>query len=254
MNQTRLLHETDWNNLLILDATRFDVFQETYSPFLRGKLIKAETNSSCTEEWLARNWTEHYDLTYVSGNPYVNSRGVPLRKYGGAGIINGYIAKNHFKRIIDVWKFGWSNKLQTVPPQAMNEAVLKMTDRTNLIVHYVQPHWPYIGKTRFAAGNGHRLRENVEKGLYSKKKLSKLTPQKHRKSKAYMEQNRKAYIDNLKLVLGAVSELVPHLEGKTVVSADHGEFLGEEGFHSHPCFFEHPLLRTVPWLIVEGKT
>lgn len=254
MSQLELLDETEWDNLLILDACRYDAFEKFYPRYLKGELTKTQALSSCTETWLAKNWRGYYDLTYVSGNPYVNSAGVPIRKYDNdkGGIMNNYIAKDHFKRVIDVWDFGWDTQLNTVPPKAMNDAILKLTSRTDLVAHYVQPHWPYIGKTRVITGSGQRLRANVRRNFYPTKPLEKYTPQGTPKNPQFVAQNRRAYEDNLKLVLSWVAIVTPHLKGTTIISADHGELLGESNLFNHPCFFDHPLLRTVPWFKVQS--
>jgi len=40
------------------------------------------------------------------------------------------------------------------------------------------------------------------------------------------------------------------LEGEIIVTADHGELLGENGEWGHPIGSEKPALRGVPWLEV----
>lgn len=61
---------------------------------------------------------------------------------------------------------------------------------------------------------------------------------------------RNSYRNNLKIVLNEVSKLAKRLPGKIIISADHGEMLGEGGLYSHNS--HHPLLKEVPWLEVEG--
>jgi len=57
------------------------------------------------------------------------------------------------------------------------------------------------------------------------------------------------YERNLRLVLEEVERLVQHLEGKIVVTSDHGEGLGKEA-SGHALGRDIPVLRTVPWLEV----
>ena len=71
---------------------------------------------------------------------------------------------------------------------------------------------------------------------------------------------KEAYRDNLRLVLKHAADLVPMLEGKVVITSDHGEALGEHGLFLHPLFrpyFPHRSwglavaeLRIVPWFEV----
>lgn len=63
---------------------------------------------------------------------------------------------------------------------------------------------------------------------------------------------RKAYTENLKIVLKYVSDLVEELPGDNiVVTADHGERLGENNHYSHASGVDDPLLLEVPWFKVE---
>ena len=210
MKQTQLIHETDWNVLIILDACRYDSFKDLYKNHLKGTLKKAMSPGSNTPEWLAHTWTDKYDLTYVSGNPYVNTQGVPIGRF---------VARNHFTEIIDVWNLGWNEELGTVHPEQMNEATLSTNLKPKSIIHYVQPHRPYIGrKGRFSRPGSH-FRQDIL-GL-------PMPPQKPTQKAPHFHQTKKAYADTLDLVLIYVAELMPQLEGKVVVSADHGELLGE---------------------------
>lgn len=246
MSQIDRLRESDWNNLIILDACRYDYFKNVYRDFLKGELFKAVSPASCTEFWLPRCWSDYYDYTYVSGTPYVNSMGYPVSA-------SSYVAKKHFRRILDVWKFGWSEKLGTTPPMAINNAVLNMTDKKNLIIHYCQPHWPYIGKTKLPSTN-FRAASRLRARVLDKKPGKPTSKGERRLMNDFLLSNintlRLAYRDNLKLVLKRVSELVPSLKGKIIITADHGDFLGESGMLFHPCNNGHHLLREIPWFEV----
>lgn len=60
----------------------------------------------------------------------------------------------------------------------------------------------------------------------------------------------KAYEKNLEQVLEHVEELSNILEGKTVVTADHGDLLGENGLYGHPGNSNLKVLRKVPWDVI----
>jgi hypothetical protein len=70
---------------------------------------------------------------------------------------------------------------------------------------------------------------------------------------------RNLYKENLEIVLEATKELLAELDGKSVVSADHGELLGERKAFFRPPRFNHPKhvymeeLRRVPWLTIEAE-
>jgi hypothetical protein len=56
------------------------------------------------------------------------------------------------------------------------------------------------------------------------------------------------YEENLRIALESVSDLVPELDGRVVVTADHGEAFGEEGVWEHHIETHIPALVEVPWL------
>lgn len=62
---------------------------------------------------------------------------------------------------------------------------------------------------------------------------------------------QKAYSDNLKEVLRVLPELIDYTDGKVVITADHGEALGEGGLYMHPMGVNAPILREVPWFVIE---
>lgn len=228
------------DNLVVLDSCRYDYFEQEYDRFLDGELTKVISPASTTVEWMKKTWKGFYSLTYVSAMSGINSKGFSPRFWK-------YRAIDHFFKIIDVWDFGWNDELGTVPPENVNDAVLKMTDRRGLVIHFAQPHIPYIGETTITFPRekprgdnlgeipimGHIILNEIEKGNVTFSML------------------RKAYRDNLRLVLKVVAELLPHLEGKTIITADHGDLLGEGGKVWHWRGSYDPRLKEVPWFEVK---
>ena len=135
-----------WDCLIVLDACRYDYFSELYSLFFEGRLVRAVSLGSCTYEWLVKNFTNHYpDVVYVSGNPYVNSY-CP---------IGDFFPRKHFGKIIDVWEYAWNDAYGTVFPQDVNTHAVKALYRfwgRRLIIHYLQPHAPYIIFKKYIIG------------------------------------------------------------------------------------------------------
>ncbi len=64
---------------------------------------------------------------------------------------------------------------------------------------------------------------------------------------------RRAYSDNLEYILGHALELADELSGRTVISADHGELLGENGLFKHYYGLDCGPLRKVPWDVVAER-
>jgi glucan phosphoethanolaminetransferase (alkaline phosphatase superfamily) len=48
-----------------------------------------------------------------------------------------------------------------------------------------------------------------------------------------------------------VQELVETVSGNILVTADHGEYLGEHGKYGHGLVPRYPPITEVPWLIIE---
>ena len=58
--------------------------------------------------------------------------------------ISGCDAWKRFFKVIDVWEFGWDEKLGTVPPHQLCKEVLRRgLDKKN-IIWFMQPHFPYM--------------------------------------------------------------------------------------------------------------
>ena len=288
--------EEDWDNLVILDACRYDVFEKVYRDYLPdGKLEKRRSRGSSTLEWLKNNFTAKYDITYLSSNPFINSHGIPLNKLK-PGFRYTWKATEHFSKIIDVWHSAWDERLGTVLPEEVSKAYLsnKVKDDNRKIIHYSQPHAPYLSfaprvraparerilrrqKTRAGRkveidsgieGVIHRLKKLVASTAFRvigrqnvwrvKEKLGikPLGPFEAVWRKGGIGGIQYYYEDNLRKVMESVSRLMNELEGKTVITADHGEAFGEAGIIGHHSGTHIPALIEVPWLVIErpGKS
>lgn len=208
--------EEEWDYLIILDACRYDASKKLND--LPGKLEKKISRGSSTEEWLKENFTDYYEETiYVSANPFVSKRKV--QSFNGSA---------HFFKVEQVWEYGWDEELGTTPPEEVTKAALRIDKKypkKRKIIHYLQPHHPFIGKTKL-----------ISKG-------ETLPLWKHPKVK-------QAWMDNLKLVLQEVEKLVGKLEGRIVITADHGDCFGKF-ISGHPWGVYVKELVEVPWFIFE---
>lgn len=236
-NQKQMLHDFDWDNLIVLDTCRYDYFEQEYRNYLGGDLTKVRSPASWTYTWLRKVFEGKHDFTVYSSHPGINSKGIGRRE--------NYIATNHFKKIVDIWDWGWDDNLATVPPWAVNDAVLKDLDLGEYtgrnIIWYMQPHSPWIGKTRLTGGSC---------GWDDKKELQEVR-RKLKDGEIDINLVHLAYRDNLRLVLEHVGKLAKKLPGKTIVTSDHGELLGEWNTFRHPPHLVTPQLREVPWLEIK---
>ena len=244
-----------WDNLIILDACRYDLFEEMNA--LDGRLESRISRGSDTTEFLVENFVKHPryatfdDVVYVAANPLVSS-----------------ILRNRFHKIYPVWEYGWDDRLNTIPPSIVkNEALAARRNHPDkrMIVHFMQPHFPAL-TGRFAGETGIiGTRTLVKMGLDPVKaaqdgpidvNLSALLE----RGDLNKDDVLSAYKENLKIVLSHVAELVQEFPGRTVITSDHGETFGERMGISYPFrVYGHrrhlhvkPLV-VVPWLMIEGK-
>lgn len=64
---------------------------------------------------------------------------------------------------------------------------------------------------------------------------------------------KKLYRENLKYVSRVASNLVSELNGRIIITADHGESFGESKLWGHRIGYEEPALKNVPWLEIKNK-
>lgn len=245
----------EWDNLIILDACRYDIFKQEINKIgLKGKLKKVKSRGSHTTTFLSENFQKnHYpDIVYVTANPYVDK-----------------FHRNKFHSTIPVWKDGWSEKYATVLPETMFdyslEAILKYPEK-RLIIHFMQPHFPYIGYS-FGAEATRKLRNSV---LYNQEKMKKKKRPLNVKLFSlygvdfYRLISKKDHIEiyrrNLIRTFPHLKKLINSLPGRTVITADHGESLGDIihpllpiKLYGHNKMFKNNVLNIVPWFIVDEK-
>lgn len=235
---TRVMEE-DWDNLLILDACRYDMFAERVD--LDGTLESRISLGSSSEEFLERNFGSEtfHDTVYVNANPYIPRLDLD---------------QGTFHAVVDCLD-DWDDDLQTIPPEPVADTLRTANadfPNKRLIGHFMQPHAPFIGELgRSMVGGGWRSDDSGEQGIwnYLRAGTEDLDP----------DTVWEAYCENLDVVLAEVAELLDDLDGKTVVTADHGNFVGERLWpvptrkkYGHPYGVHAPELVKVPWFVVEG--
>lgn len=230
----------DWDNLVILDACRFDMFEAQNS--IPGNLQRRRSLGSDSWEFLRENFAEgtFHDTVYITANPYATQ-----------------LPKGTFHAVVDLLDDEWDPEQRTVLPETVVAAARNASERypdKRLIVHFMQPHYPFIG----AAGD--RLEHT---GLARPDDNERADSKRHVWGSLRHGRIRKgdvvdAYRENLDIVLPHVEALLESLSGKSVVSADHGNLLGERTTplpvrgYGHPRGLDSTPLRAVPWHVVES--
>ena len=222
--------EEDWDNLIILDACRYDAYAETTD--LEGQLESRISRGAKTSEFIRANFTDKrlYDTVYVSAN-------------GWYSYLKDEMNSELHKFVLLDEDLNGDEEMGSFHPEIVTEHAKRAVDEyphKRLIAHYVQPHQPYIGQ---------KGREHFD--------FAESLPRLVEQTDAPAELIREAYYENLEYVLPYVRELVEYMNGRTVVTADHGEMLGERhnivpvrDFGHHGGVY-HRVLVEVPWHIID---
>lgn len=235
------IFDEDWDTLIVLDACRYDMFESASR--LDGMLSSRISKGSSTVEWLQANFDgrDLRDTVYVTANPQLERN---REKWD--------ITLNE---TINVWfEDGWDDETGTVLAETMTEAALDAVEQfphKRLVVHYMQPHYPFVSaNTDFDKDHLREIDGNGEgpsdENVWGQKFTGELD--------ISQDELWSMYVANLEYALEHVEELLENLWGKTVVTADHGNYVGERASpipiqeYGHPRgLYDDPVV-LVPWL------
>ncbi len=226
------IFSADWDNLILLDACRSDFFARA-AETRDGSTSSRISRASSTSEFIRANFSDRslHDVVYVSANPWY----MKLREKIGASVFAYYDVHNEPEE-----------RLHVDQMYATTESAISAADEypnKRLLVHYAPPHHPLFGPT--AERHLPSIESQLEMGFYER----------IRRGAIEVDDDilKQAYAETLDAVLEEVDRLLEVFEGKTVISADHGEMLGERAtpipvrYYGHiPGLYTDELV-TVPW-------
>ncbi len=195
----------DWDNMIILDGCRYEMLDDQ-NPF-EAETEAIFSNASHTLEFLRKNLKgrDNSDIVYVTASPQVARMDLGLHaRY-------------------DVWEKHWNDEHGTVLPgdvTAAAEEAIKAHPDKRIIIHYMQPHYPFIGEKAddIASPMYDSILAKKTKTVWEQLAAGELTE----------DEVREAYHENLAIVLDEVQELIPLMSGKTVITSDHGNVYGKK--------------------------
>lgn len=267
--QLTLLRETAWDVLIVLDACRADYFTAVVSgqgPVVSGqcsvtssKVHTVRSPAIHTSGWIHRVGPlfEELDVLYFTANPVVDRE----------------IRRHHFDiELVSIWKRLWGRftekAIPSVHPLCVNGVVAgyqeavgavhepPLREGRRIVVHYIQPHCPYIGAVPLAVGRwggaggaaGGALGRACHDDLARPDKAVE-------RGEMSWRLLRRAYRANLELAWHAAQQLSQMLTDRTIiVTSDHGELLGEDGRFGHEGNFgQYPEVWQVPWLELKSE-
>lgn len=247
--------QRDWDYLVILDACRYDIFKEV-SP-IDGELDYVISKGSHSLEFCTANFAGNrfYDTVYVTANGY----GARV----GEGVFHDLIfTDDNTDHDFDVLH----STYEGIAPGTVYNTALKAIEKypnKRIIVHFMQPHGPYLGD------EAARIRDRIEgEGLIVRSRQPEMIEQ-YSTSEDYVvstllgaarmgyvseSELKRVYIENLNIVLKHVKKLINSLNGKIIITSDHGNYLGEKGKFGHPKYEYSKELRQVPWLTIDSDS
>lgn len=226
--------EADWDLLVVLDACRADLWAEVVGPDddLPVGTTRVAPGGTSTE-WLdavfGRDPSELADVGYVTGNPYSAS----------------HVDGEALARLDEVWRTGWDDDVGTVEPRAVTDTAVRAArsgEADRLIVHYMQPHFPSLADDH---DDGVDLEEFGAESLSVWEDL--------RFGLRTLAEVWRAYRANLEVVLEDVRLLLANVDAdRAVITADHGNAMGDRGIYGHAAGLALRPLREVPWVVTEA--
>lgn len=251
--------EKDWDNLIILDACRYDYFCRVNE--LSGVTKSVVSKGSRSPEFIKRNFSDRdlHDTIYITDNVFAEE-----------------IDDRVFHKVEKLYLME-SDNIVKYPHEVVDSTkqIYKKYPNKRLIIHFMQPHLPFIGSVgedminRFKQLPAEEQSEFLHTDSKPRLKLRKQSDQQYNFKNPYFdhgkfiesgylsyEKAREGYAENLKIALDHVETLVDRIDGKSVVTADHGELLGERVLgkkcYGHPDICRREL-RVVPWHIIDSN-
>ena len=247
------IYEDDWDLLVILDACRVDALEEVQEEYeFIGEIEARWSRGSTSKEWMENTFIEEYrneveTTAYVTPNPFSShlkdSAGKRVAytwtegtRFENSSFLSGLVrddllTPDDFGEFVDLWGMVDDDDVSQLHPEKVTDCAIRVgrqTDCERQIVHYMQPHRPYLATS--------------EDDPWKKRPFGYL------RDGGDFDNVWTAYVDNLRLVLDYVETLLENVDAETVViTSDHGELFGEWGLYSHEVGFPHPAIRKVPW-------
>lgn len=233
------IFEREWDLLIIIDgcdaAWVQDVAPEQHF-FDKDDIDSIVSVGSGSDDWheqtFAHTPSEVLEQTaFITANPFINAHKPPSLGF-----------------LEDVREWGWEEDLGTVPAHKITNAAIRAgrtTDFDRYVVHYMQPHAPFLRRTdpddRRAVELSYPAKDCREPwyqvmrgGLQS-------------------DRLRDLYVDNLRYVLNEVDTLCDNFDAEdAILSADHGNAVGDDGLYGHPARVDIEQIQRVPWVSVSA--
>lgn len=238
VNRGTPIYEKDWDVLIVLDACRADLFAEVADEYDYIEAVDSTLSvGSRSNEWMQENFTPEFadqiaETALITGNPFSEK----------------VVDQSKFELVDEVWKYAWDDERGTIQPGPITDRAIHVSRNQHpekMILHYMQPHFPFVpypdmhpgfSLDEFADPAAEDIWTQLERGEYTR------------------EEIWNAYRANLEYILDELNLLLENLDYENIIiTADHGNALGEFGFYGHPEGIPLNCLREVPWSLVSAQ-
>jgi arylsulfatase A-like enzyme len=233
------IFKEDWDNLILLDACRHDTYEE-----VMGETDHRYSLGSATPEYISETFSEgdYSDVVYITANPHFYETIFKEK--------TGRKPEEVFHTVYNTYETDWNEEEGVVLPEPLirdAKNARKLFPDKKIIVHFMQPHDPFVTSD---------IKQNPNKPLSPESSVDVdegHTPEPELAEEGEIDRETvlRHYRENLEYVMDEVEEFVEEMEGKTVITSDHGEMMDENGFYGHPEGFKVKSLRKVPWDVRE---
>lgn len=218
----------DWDLLFVLDGCREDLFREVADIDRFDDYRAVQSGASATKKWVPGQFfgQAYSDTVYITGNAVVSEHMTAA-----------------FREFVDIWR---DHDQRLIPPEPVADAVREQAAShpdKRIIAHFSQPHYPFLDAPELQFESGTDGPNNVWDAL--------------RQGVVEEDEVWSAYADNLRRALDVVLGLADEVTGKVVLTADHGNLIGERLWpvplreYGHPPGCHHRNLTTVPWAVLD---
>jgi len=230
-NYGRRIYNHDWDLLVVLDACRADLMGEVVDEYDFVTDGTAYSCGSSSGEWTKKNFSDEYaqekaKTALVSANPYTDM----------------HLNADDFLLLDEVYKDAFDREVRTTRAETVVDRTIEAYrehDPDRIIAHLMQPHPPFVPDP---------LAEGLPMHDYDHTPWDTVWDQ-LRKGDISKERAWTGYTENLRYALDNVAVLLDNVDAeRAIITADHGNLLGEFGLYAHPQYVPIPSLKRVPWI------
>lgn len=226
------IFERDWDICIILDACRHDELARLTGEYGFLDDCQSVTSvASSTSGWLPRTFESPSlpdgKIGYITANT----------------ITEEFLDDSSIDYLDEIWRYAWNDEFLTVLPETVTARAVQTSRNESfdrLIVHYLQPHTPFIN-TKDSKLSPQVSHDSSDEGDTVWDRV--------RRGELQVDRAIRGYRTTLRQVLDSINVLMDNIDAeKVVITADHGEAFGEHGIYEHPENLPIPALTSVPWV------